>query len=73
MCGWRFKLHLSFEMFGNCRVALAVASGGPRWHRRPLINVAYGLHHGSKPIGYNSSSNWIAPRIHHKLTAMPPA
>jgi hypothetical protein len=36
-----------------------------------LINVAYGLHHDGKPIGYNSSSNWIAPRIHHKLTAMP--
>jgi hypothetical protein len=33
-----------------------------------LINVAYGLHHDGKPIGYNSSSNWIAPRIHHKLT-----
>jgi hypothetical protein len=36
-----------------------------------LINVAYGLHHDGKPIGYNSSSNWIAPRIHHRLTAMP--
>jgi hypothetical protein len=36
-----------------------------------LINLAYGLHHGGKPIGYDFSSNWIAPRIHHKLTAMP--
>jgi hypothetical protein len=50
MRDWRFKLYLSFEMFGSCRVALTVTSGSPRRHRRPWQSCIVALVADAKQI-----------------------